>query len=58
MKKDDWTILATDFVEGIEAEAKSNVKEFYNKKNGSDRAKSAITKLDALRQRLTAFVRA
>lgn len=58
MKAEDWPNLANDFVTGLESEAKANVKEFYNKNSGSNRAKSAIAKLDALRTRLQPFVRA
>ena len=58
MNKPDWALMASDYVASIEAEAKANVKRFYNENDGSARAKSAIVKLDELRARLTPFVRA
>jgi hypothetical protein len=58
MDVNNWALVASDFVDGIEAEAKANTKKFYNEDDGSNRAKSAINKLDALRSRLTPFVRA
>jgi hypothetical protein len=58
MKSENWAAIATDYVEGIENEAKTDHKKFYNENDGSNRARSAIAKLDALRMRLTPFVRA
>jgi len=55
--KPDWRALS-DYLAAMEREAASDVKAFYNKNDGSRRAKDSIAVLDAARVRLQKFVRA
>jgi hypothetical protein len=56
--KPDFQVFLDEYISAMETEAQVDHKAFYDKNDGSHRAKMAIAILDGARQRLTPFVRA